>query len=156
MLNVLGYIKHEIEKGNELRPDATFVRIEDGQVEVLESKDEEDQRIQREREQFRAENAQLKEERDALREAQNRDLQNQRRKRIEEWRSVIRNFDFETEKFGATNTYSQMRQHLQGQIAHMFEGNSTVHLVNEARGPEFVRYELLDEVARIEKEWGLI
>jgi hypothetical protein len=38
----------------------------------------------------------------------------------------------------------------------MFEGYNTVHRVNHARGNDFVRYELLDEVARIEKEWGLI
>jgi hypothetical protein len=106
---------------------------------------------ERRREELRLEIEQLKE-----RLEQPQSLENHRRKRIEEWRSVIRNFDFKAERFGATDTYSQMRQHLQGQIAHMFEGNSTVYLVNDARGRDLIRYKLLDEVARIEKEWGLI
>jgi FtsZ-binding cell division protein ZapB len=55
LLNVLGYIKQGVEKGDELRPDATGVRIEDGEVEIFESKEEEDQRIRRENEQLKAE-----------------------------------------------------------------------------------------------------
>jgi hypothetical protein len=55
LLNVLGYIKQGVEKGDELRPDAASVRIEDGEVEIFESKEEEDQRIRRENEQLKAE-----------------------------------------------------------------------------------------------------
>jgi hypothetical protein len=55
LLNILGYVKQEIEKGDELRPDATSVRIEDGTVEIFESKEEEDQRIRMENEQLKAE-----------------------------------------------------------------------------------------------------
>ncbi len=54
LLNVLGYIKREIEKGDELRPDATVVRIEDGHVEILESVDEERERLRAENERLRA------------------------------------------------------------------------------------------------------
>ncbi len=38
----------------------------------------------------------------------------------------------------------------------MFEKPRTAHLGNPARGEHAYRYTLLDEVARIEREWGLI
>lgn len=45
LLHVLGYIRREIEVGDELRPDANVVRVEGGQVDVLESTDEEKDRL---------------------------------------------------------------------------------------------------------------
>ena len=45
LLHVLGYIKREIEVGDELRPDSQVVRVEGGQVDVLESADEERERL---------------------------------------------------------------------------------------------------------------
>ena len=82
--------------------------------------------------------------------------QEYRRRRIEEWRSVINGFDFETERFAGTDTYSQMREHLRPEVIEMFETPRTLHVGNEARGDTTYRYTLRDEVARIEKEWGLV
>ena len=95
-------------------------------------------------------------ERDALREEKRQGLQDQRRKRIEEWRSAIRNFDFETERFGATDTYSQMRPHLQPKVIRMFETAGITYADTGMRGDSIHGRTLLDEVARIEKEWGLV
>jgi hypothetical protein len=95
-------------------------------------------------------------ERDELREEKHRDLQNQRRKRIEDWRLVIRTFDFSTGGFAGTDTYSQMKPYLQSDVVELLETPRTIHVGNEARGDLAYEYTLLDEVARIEKEWGLI
>jgi hypothetical protein len=76
----------------------------------------------------------------------------ERRRSIDHWRSVIRDFNFETERFAVTDTYSQMKQYLRPEVIEMLEAQRTVHIGNEARGDTAYRYTLLDEVARIEKE----
>jgi hypothetical protein len=84
-------------------------------------------------------------------------LEDHRRKRIEEWRQTIRRFDFrEIGSFGRTHTYAEMKPHLRPEVVEMFEAPRTVHISNPARGDTTYRYTLLDEVARLEKEWGLI
>jgi hypothetical protein len=85
------------------------------------------------------------------------DLTNEERKRrIDHWRSVIRDFDFETDRFAGTDTYSQMKPYLKPEVVKMFETPRSVYIGNEARGDTAYSYTLLDEVARIEREWGLI
>ena len=74
------------------------------------------------------------------------------RERIEEWRSVIHNFDFDRERFASTDTYSQMKQYLRSEVIDMFEAQRTLHVGNEARGDTTYKYTLLDEVDRIEGE----
>ncbi len=84
-------------------------------------------------------------------------LRDQRRKRIEEWRSAIRNHQFgDYPRFASTVAYSQMRPYLRPEVIEMLEAPRTFHVGNEARGDSAYRTALLDEVARIEKEWGLI
>ena len=83
--------------------------------------------------------------------AQNRQ---ERRQRIDEWRSVIH--DFDTDRFAGTDTYSQMKPHLRPEVIKMLEAPRTFPVGNEARGDTAYRYTLLDEVARIEQEWGVI
>lgn len=102
------------------------------------------------------ENEQLKAERDALSEEERRILQDHRRQRIEEWRSVIRNFDFDAERFTSTDAYSQMRPHLQPDVRRKLEHPGMVIVGNATRGEHAHRYMLLDEIARVEKEWGLV
>jgi hypothetical protein len=96
------------------------------------------------------ENAKLKAERDELKAGE-------RRKRIEEWRSAITNHEFGGyPRFASTVAYSQMKPHLRLKVVEMLEAPRTLHVGTEARGDTAYRYTLLDEVARIEKEWGLI
>lgn len=96
------------------------------------------------------ENAKLKAERDELKAGE-------RRKRIEEWRSAITNHEFGGyPRFASTVAYSQMKPHLRLKVVEMLEAPRTLHVGNEARGDTAYRYTLLDEVARIEKEWGLV
>jgi cell division protein FtsB len=100
---------------------------------------------------------QLTAERDALKEEKRQDLQDQRRKRIEDWRSAINNHEFGGyPRFASTVAYSQMKPHLRLEVVEMLEAPRTFHVGNEARGDSAYGYTLLDEVARIEKEWGLV
>ena len=98
----------------------------------------------------------LEAERDALREEKRQNLQDQRRKRIQEWRDVISDFDFDAEKFASTDTYSQMKSHLQPDVRRRLEQPGMIFVGNEARGGNMPRYTLLDEVAKIEKKWELV
>lgn len=106
--------------------------------------------------QLREEYEQVKAERDTLKEEKRQNLQDRRQKRIEEWRFVIRNFDFETDSFASTDTYSQMKLYLRPEVIEMFEMPRTLHVGNDARVDPPYRSKSLDEVARIEWEWGLI
>jgi hypothetical protein len=86
--------------------------------------------------------------------------QEQRRKRIEKWRAQILDFDFNESKFAYSDTYSDMRPHLQANVRAMLESQlGELHKFAVAvRTPSRAgdRRILLDEVARIEKEWGVI
>lgn len=82
--------------------------------------------------------------------------QEHRRQRIEEWRSAIRDFDFSAGRFTSTETYSQMRPHLDPDIKRKFEHPGMIILGNATRGEHAHSYMLSDEIARIEKEWGLV
>ena len=84
--------------------------------------------------------------------------QDQRRKRIEDWRTAIRTFDFSANKFASTDTYSEMKPHLQPDVVRAFEFPFVVEIeaFSRIRGGSRPKYTLLDEVGRIEKEWGLV
>lgn len=87
-----------------------------------------------------------------------REHQDQRRKRIEGWQASIRDFySGDTHGyFAATDTYSEMRPHLRPEVIEMLETPRMSTVGNEARGDVAHRSTLLDEIARIEGEWGLI
>jgi hypothetical protein len=98
---------------------------------------------------LKAENEQLKRQNEELTQR----LDERKRERIDKWRSVIRDFDFETERFAETDTYSQMKQcGLKPEVIDMIEAQRIVHVGNEARGDTAYKSTLLDEVARIENE----
>lgn len=86
--------------------------------------------------------------------------QAKRRKRIQQWRAAIQNFDFSAHKFVYTDTYADIRPHLQPNVKGMFESKLGAiykfHLLAERPSRADDRSILLDEVARIEKEWGLV
>ncbi len=69
---------------------------------------------------------------------------------------MIRNFDFDVERFTSADTYSQMRPHLQPDVKRKLEHPEMIIFGNATRGENAHRYMLLDEVAKIEKEWGLV
>lgn len=83
----------------------------------------------------------------------------ERRKLIDSWRSAIskekHDFIDYRSKFLSSATYSSLRHHLSPEIVRMIEAPRTFY-VGGARGDNIRQYTLLDEVARLEREWGLL
>jgi hypothetical protein len=88
----------------------------------------------------------------------------ERRKRIEKWRAEIRTHSFARHPLGGsffahTETYSEMRPHLPPNVRERYESSTPVGTILSSprkAGREGDKRVLLDEVARIEKEWGVI
>ncbi len=83
----------------------------------------------------------------------------ERRKLVDSWRSAISNekYDFidYRSKFLSSATYSSLRPHLSLEVVRIIETPCTFY-VGGVRGDNVRQYTLLDEVARLEREWGLL
>ena len=80
-----------------------------------------------------------------------------RREIIQNWRKSIDEFDFDSDNFGNTSTYAAMRPHMRKEIITKFEAQRTVYVTPDGgRGDKLFKQWALDEVARIEQEWGLL
>jgi hypothetical protein len=87
------------------------------------------------------------------------ELRAHRRKLIESWRTAVEAEEYDfidyQSTFLASAVYSSLRPHLSSEVVRKVEAPRTVY-VGGARG-DFVRhYMLLDEVARLERLWGLV
>ena len=78
-----------------------------------------------------------------------------RRELIQSWRAEIEAFDHEANNFGDTAAYSAIRSHLRSEVREAVEKPRTFY-VGGGRGDMVKKHKLLDEVARIEKEWELV
>ena len=96
-----------------------------------------------------------------------RNLFNYRRELIRTWREQIESFDHESGNIRGSATYSAIRPHLKQEVRDSLESPRTVHVEQDSRSgvdgltvtgksPSSVKALLLDEVARIEKERGLV
>lgn len=96
-----------------------------------------------------------------------RNLFEYRRELIKTWRDELENFDYEEGNIRTTATYSAIRPHLKQEIGERLESPREVHVEVESRdgvsditisgkSPSSVKNMLLDEVARIERDWGLV
>ncbi|MCK0754394.1 hypothetical protein [Chromohalobacter japonicus] len=87
------------------------------------------------------------------------ELQAARRSKIEEWRVAIEEADFNDEQalkvFANTSIYSSLRQRMRSSVIEEFEQDRTIY-VGGGRGNDVRRHMLLDEVARLEREWKLL
>jgi hypothetical protein len=88
--------------------------------------------------------------------------QEERRMRIDKWRAEIRN-SRSTMEFTLTDTYIEMKPFMQSNVQQTFQYpfGILMHSLNtmtmpRERGLAGIQRMLLDEVARIEKEWGLV
>lgn len=87
-----------------------------------------------------------------------RDRQQYRRELIQTWRDAIeRHDDFTSEEnsFGDTDAYASLRPHMSEEVIKKFEAPRTVY-VSGGRGESVKKQMLLDEIARIESNWGLV
>lgn len=86
--------------------------------------------------------------------------QDHRRARLENWRMEIRNFDFASD-FTRTDTYADMAPRLSRHVQERLEYpshplNELLKFTTRQSWPSWTKRTLLQEVARIEKEWGVI
>jgi hypothetical protein len=79
-----------------------------------------------------------------------------RRDRVRRWREAVETFDFRNESFGGTVWYSELRPHLQEGIVKKIEAPRTDIVPAPKRGESAEKHTLLDEIARIERDWDLI
>jgi hypothetical protein len=76
-----------------------------------------------------------------------------KRSLIRRWREFLAN-DFDQLAFSGTAAYSEMRPHLSPSTREAIEGNKiTVRL---GRGGNVIHSLVLDDIARVEKEWGIV
>lgn len=89
------------------------------------------------------------------------ELRESRRDRISRWRNAVENLgpgfrnESKLQKFLSSSIYSEMRSHLSSETVAMIERPRTAY-VGGGRGDDVRKYTLLDDIARIEKEWGLV
>jgi len=88
-----------------------------------------------------------------------KELKGARKSQISEWRAAIENANFNDEraleKFAITSTYSSLRQRMRPSVVEKFEKDRTIY-IGGGRGNDVRRHMLLDEVARLEREWKLL
>jgi hypothetical protein len=113
---------------------------------------------------LRAENDKLREELHQTKQELEVSKAGERRKRIEKWRAEIHGHSFAKYPLGGslfahTETYSEMRPHLPPNVRERYKSQTPVGAILTSPrkiGREGDKRVLLDEVARIEKEWGVI
>ncbi|PIU56054.1 MAG: hypothetical protein COS87_03310 [Chloroflexi bacterium CG07_land_8_20_14_0_80_45_17] len=76
---------------------------------------------------------------------------NYRRQLIKEWREEI---DFDLSSFENKALYSSLRPHLSKETINAIEGNEIT--IRMGRKGDVIKGLLLDDIAKIEKEWDLI
>lgn len=85
--------------------------------------------------------------------SQRKDRTAYRRARIEEWRENVHRWDWSV--LAELPAYSEMRQHMRPKVIKDVE-NPRLVIVPGGRGGDPIKHMLLDEIARIEQQWGLI
>lgn len=89
------------------------------------------------------------------------DLRESRRARISQWRNAVEELgpgfrdERRLQKFLSSSVYSEMRTHLLPEVVAKVERPRTAY-VGGGRDDDVLKYTLLDDIARIEKEWGLV
>lgn len=82
-----------------------------------------------------------------------------RRRRVEEWRAVVsaETYDFIDcrSTFLSSSAYASLRPYLRPEVVSKIEAPRMIY-VGGARGDNVRQYTLLDEISRIEREWGLM
>jgi hypothetical protein len=81
---------------------------------------------------------------------------NHRRELIKTWRSDFQKFDYDDHRLGDSAAYTSLRPHLRPEVRDAIEKPRTAYVPNEGRHGSVKQQMLLDEVARLEKEWGLV
>jgi hypothetical protein len=81
---------------------------------------------------------------------------NYRKELIKQWRNDFEEFEYDSHRLGDSGTYSALRPHLRAEVRDAIEKPRTAYVPNEGRHGSVKQQMLLDEVARLEKKWGLV
>lgn len=82
-----------------------------------------------------------------------RDDRNRRIQRICRWKEFLDSNDKDVD-FKNSSIYAEMRPFLSGRTLSSLEGNAFV--IRQGRGGNIVTTNILDDIVRLEQEWGLI
>ncbi len=85
-----------------------------------------------------------------------RNLINYRRELIKTWRNELEDYNYVGGEVRASSTYAAIRPHLQQQVRERLENRERFTFDSRGGDTFVIKNILLDEVARIEKEWGLV
>ena len=81
-----------------------------------------------------------------------------RKELITTWKQKVETANFDSPEgqsnFGNSSAYSSLRSHMAEEVVVKFEQERTVYAAG-GRGGDVRKQMLLDEVARLEKKWGL-
>jgi hypothetical protein len=81
---------------------------------------------------------------------------NYRKDLIKQWRKDFEEFEYDKHKLGDSASYSALRPHLRASVRDTIEKPRTAYVPNEGRHGSVKQQMILDEVARLEKKWGLV
>ena len=88
-----------------------------------------------------------------------REVRVARRHRIDEWRRTVSGIDFNdisvAQQFMTSPEYSSLRLHMQDSFIAKLERARTLY-IGAGRGRDVRKHMLLDEISRLEKQWGLL
>jgi hypothetical protein len=81
-----------------------------------------------------------------------------RRERIAAWRAAVDRDDFEPRQFAGSDAYATLRAYLPEDLRQEIDGwrNPTMFVAPPRAGRYPIQGRLLQEIARIERKWGLI
>jgi hypothetical protein len=81
-----------------------------------------------------------------------------RRERIAAWRAAVGRDDFEPRQFAGSDAYATLRAHLPEDLRQEIDGwrNPTMFVAPPRAGRYPIQARLLQEIARVEREWGFV
>jgi hypothetical protein len=81
-----------------------------------------------------------------------------RRERIAAWRAAVDRDDFDHLQFAHSNAYATLRDYLPEDLQQEIDrwGNPMTFVVRPRDGRDSRQARLLQEIAKVEKQWGLI
>ena len=87
------------------------------------------------------------------------ELRTARREKIADWRKAVSEVDFQNSEFvkafTTSSEYSALRLYMQTSSIEKVEKDRVIY-VGGGRGDDVRKHVLLDEISRLEKEWGLL
>ena len=94
----------------------------------------------------------------AYKEQVERNATTYQRERLAEWYAAVRREDFKRQQFATSEAYATLKHHLPEALQQELDQsrNPWIILVPSGTGIDPIQTRLLEEIARVEREWGLI